>query len=128
MSPTSDSQIPSSFSLSPFLYFCSFFFTHVHLCICVCVQSHFSSVQLCDPMDRSLPSSSAHGILQGKTTGVGCHDILQGIFPTKGLNLNIICRLHWQEGSLPLAPSRKPTLICIVAIKHCNSSIQYLRS
>ena len=79
-------------------------------------------------MDCSLPGSSAHGILQGKNTGVGCHDLLQGIFPTQGLNLNLICLLHWQEGSLPLAPSGKPTLICIAAIKHCNPSIQYLRS
>ena len=34
----------------------------------------------------------------GKNTGVGC--LLQGIFPTQGLNL---CLLHWQADSLPLA-------------------------
>ena len=34
----------------------------------------------------------------GKTTGVGCHFILQGSFPTQGLNT---CLLHWQAGSLP---------------------------
>ena len=36
----------------------------------------------------------------GKNTGVGCHFLLQGIFPTQGLNLN---HLHWQAGSLPLS-------------------------
>ena len=40
----------------------------------------------------------------GKNTGVGCHFVLQGIFPTQGLNLYFLCLLHWQVGSLPLAP------------------------
>ena len=40
----------------------------------------------------------------GKNTGVGCHFLLQGIFLTQGLNLNLLHLLHWQVGSLPLAP------------------------
>ena len=36
---------------------------------------------LCDPMDYGLPGSSVHGIFPGKNTGVGCHFLLQGIFP-----------------------------------------------
>ena len=39
----------------------------------------------------------------GKNTGEGCHFLLQGIFPTRGL----LCLLHWQAGSLPLAPPEK---------------------
>ena len=35
-----------------------------------------------------------------KCTGVGCHFLLQRIFPTQGLNP---CLLHWQVGSLPLS-------------------------
>ena len=35
----------------------------------------------------------------GKNTGVGCHSLLQGIFPTQGKP----CLLHWQAGSLPLS-------------------------
>ena len=38
----------------------------------------------------------------GKNTGVGCHFLLQGIFPTRGSSL------HWHVGSLPLAPPGKP--------------------
>ena len=34
----------------------------------------------------------------GENTGVGCHFLLQGIFPTQGLNL---CLLHWQADSSP---------------------------
>jgi len=41
---------------------------------------------LCDPMDCSPPGSSVHGDPSGKNTGVGCHSLLQGIFPTQGLN------------------------------------------
>ena len=37
---------------------------------------------LCDPMDSSRPGSSVHGNSPGKKTGVGCHALLQGIFPT----------------------------------------------
>ena len=38
----------------------------------------------------------------------GCHFLLQGIFPTQGLNLCFLCLLHWKAGSLPLAPPGKP--------------------
>ena len=34
----------------------------------------------------------------GENTGVGCHGLLQGIFPTQESNPNL---LHWQAGSLP---------------------------
>ena len=36
----------------------------------------------------------------GKSIGVGCHFLLQGIFLTQGWNL---CLLHWQVDSLPLS-------------------------
>ena len=42
----------------------------------------------------------------GKNTGVGCHYLLQGIFPIQGLNLHSLLLLHWQADSLPLAPPR----------------------
>ena len=43
-----------------------------------------------------------------KNTGVGCHALLQGIFPTQGSNLHLLYPLHWQVGSFPLAPRGKP--------------------
>ena len=36
---------------------------------------------------------------------MGCHALLQGIFPTQGSNR----LLHWQAGSLSLAPLGKPS-------------------
>ena len=48
---------------------------------------------LCDPMDCIQPGSSVHGDSPGKDTGVGCHALLQGIFPTQGLNPGLLhCR------------------------------------
>ena len=37
-------------------------------------------------MDRSLPGSSVPGDSPGKNIGLGCHALLQGIFPTQGSN------------------------------------------
>ena len=65
--------------------------------VCVCVCTHAKSLQscptLCDPMDCSLPSSFVHRDSPGKNTGMGCHVLLQGIFPSQGLNLGLLhCR------------------------------------
>ena len=56
---------------------------------------------LCSSMDCSLPGSSVH--FPGKNTGVGCHFLLQGIFPTQRSNLYLLCLPHWQADSLPLS-------------------------
>ena len=44
----------------------------------------------------------------GKNSRGGCHVLLQGIFPTQGLNPHLLRLLHWQAGSLPLASPGKP--------------------
>ena len=41
---------------------------------------------LCDLINCSPPGSSVHGDSPGKNPGVGCHALLQGIFPTQGSN------------------------------------------
>ena len=38
-----------------------------------------------------------------KNTGVGCHFLLQGIFPAQGLSPHLLHLLHWQAGSLALS-------------------------
>ena len=42
-------------------------------------------------MDYSLPGSCPWDC-PGKNTGVGCHSLLQGIFVTQRLNLDLHCR------------------------------------
>ena len=43
----------------------------------------------CDPMDCSPPGSFCPWDFLSKNTGVGCHFLLQGIFPPQGSNLNL---------------------------------------
>ena len=45
---------------------------------------------LCDPMDCSSPGTSVHDDSLGKNTGMGCHALLQGIFPTQGSNPGLL--------------------------------------
>ena len=56
-------------------------------------------------MNCSLPVSSVHGDSPGKNTGVGCHALLQRIFPTQGLNTGLLnCRqilYHWVTWEAP---------------------------
>ena len=59
---------------------------------------------LCDPMECSPPDSCPWDS-PGKNTEVGCHDLLQGIFPAQGLNQH---HLHWQVDSLPLCHLGNP--------------------
>ena len=44
----------------------------------------------------------------GKNTGLGCHVLLQGIFPTQGSNPSLLYLVHWHTGSLSLMPPGKP--------------------
>ena len=72
------------------------------LCVCVC-DKHLVCVCVC--VSRSVVPNSLrpHGLqstrflcpwdFPGRDTGVGCHFLLQGIFPTQGSNLGLLhCR------------------------------------
>ena len=93
-------------------------------CSYMCI--HVKSLQLCsilyNPMDCS-PRLLYPWDSPGKNTGVGCHVLLQGIFPTQGLNLSPFCLLHWQVDSLPLALLGKS----LCSYNYCNASDHILR-
>ena len=59
---------------------------------------HVKSLQSCptlwDTMDCSLTGSSVYGDSPGKNTRVGCHALLQDIFPTQRLNRHLMRLLH----------------------------------
>ena len=46
----------------------------------------------------------------GKNTKMGSHSLLQRTFLTQALNPHLLCLMHWQAGSLPPVPPRKPPL------------------
>ena len=52
-------------------------------CLCLVTQS---CPTLCNPINCSLPGSSVHGDSSSKNIRFGWHALLQGIFPTQGLN------------------------------------------
>ena len=61
-------------------------------CVCVCVLSCFSCVQLFATLKTVAPQAplSMGFFGQEEPTGVGCHALLQGIFPTQGSNLRLL--------------------------------------
>ena len=71
---------------------------------CVCLVAQLCPT-LCNPKDCSLPSSSVHGDSPGKNTGVDCHALLQGIFPTQGSNAGL---LHCRQILYHLCHRRNP--------------------
>ena len=85
--------------------FCAFLYFTPCKCISytVCVRAQ-SSLSLCDPWTISCHSLQPHGLypawvlcswnFPGKNTGVGCHFLLQGIFPTQGSNSCFLYLLH----------------------------------
>ena len=60
----------------------------------------------------------------GKNTGVGCHALLQGIFPTQEWNLCLYCLLHWQVGSFTTGTweAQSSDYLNSELIKHSDSS------
>ena len=73
-------------------------------CACPVAQSYRT---LCKPMDCIPLGSSVHGILQARLLEWVAMPA-SGDFQTQGSNLNLLCLLHWQLGSSPLAPPGKP--------------------
>ena len=64
------------------------------VCVCVCVKVAQSCPTLCEPLDCSVPGSSAHGIPQArKNTRVASCSLLQRISPTQGSNPGLP---HWR--------------------------------
>ena len=61
---------------------------------------HAKSLRSCPTLGNlwscSLSGASVHEDSLGKYAGVSSHALLQGIFPTQGSNLHLLCLLHCQ--------------------------------
>ena len=75
-------------------------------------KSLLSYPTLCDSRDRSQPGSSVPGDSPAKNTGVGCHALLQRIFPTRGLNPHLLTPA-WQ--GVLYHESHLRCVLCLVA-------------
>ena len=68
---------------------------YIHTYMCASMLRHFSCVQLfATPWTVACQAPLSTGDSPGKNTGVGCHALLQGSFPTQGSNLHLLCLLH----------------------------------
>ena len=76
--------------------------------LCACTLSRFSHVQFSvTPWTIAHQAPPSMGFSRQKYwSGLPCH--LQGIFLTQRLSPCLLCLLHWQVGSLPVAPPGKP--------------------
>ena len=79
-------------------------FTNVRVCICA---------QSCPTLET--PWTIVHQVLLSMEFSRQeywsvCHFLLQGIFPTQGLNPHLLCLLHWQVDSLPMCLLNEETL------------------
>ena len=77
---------------------------------CMHTKALQSCSTLCNPIDSTAPGSSWPWDSLGENIGVGWHACLQGIFLTQGSNLCLLCCLHRQVASLPLAPPGKTSI------------------
>ena len=71
-----------------------------------CMRSHFSCIWLF--ANLWTVAHQAHPSMGFSRSGVDCHALFQGIFPSQGLNPHLLSFLHWQGSSLSPIPLGKP--------------------
>ena len=85
----------------------SYMYMHIHICVYThkraCMLSCFSGVQVFRTLWTVAHQAPLFMEYPGKNTGVGCHALLQGIFPIQGWNPDLLhCRQilyhlnHWE--------------------------------
>ena len=72
--------------------------------LCLHAKSFQSCPTLCHPAGCSPPGFSVHRIFQVKILERVSRPSSRGLFPTQELNLRLLRLLHWQVGSLQIAP------------------------
>ena len=101
-----------------------FFFLLYNFCAALCLVAQ-SCPTLYDRRDCNPPGSSVPGDSPGKNTGVGCHALLQGIFPTQGSNPGLP---HCRRILLAESPGKpKNTRVCSLSLFQGNFPTQELK-
>ena len=92
----------------------------ITMCAVLCLVAQ-SCPNLWDPMVCVLRDSSIHVDFPDNSTGVGCHALLQEIFPTQGWNTGI---LHCRWILYHLSHQRSPRILDWVAYPFSRGSSQ----
>ena len=110
--------------LLPMVIVLTSYITLIQLCAMLCWVAQ-SRPTLHDPMDCSPPGSSVHGDSPGKNTGMSCHGLLQGIFPTQGPSPGLPHRRrilhHLSHQGSPSTTAASSKLMCVTWLVLSNS-------
>ena len=105
--------------------------TYEHICIngkyCAYVHAQLLSCVWLFVTPWTLPRQASLSVEfnMDRNTGVDCHFLLQGIFPTQGLNLRILQLLCGQADSLPLSHMGSLEKYCVGQKLHSDFFIRY---
>ena len=99
---------------------------------CGHAQSLQLSLTLCELMDCSPPGSSCPWDSPGKNTEVGCHALLQGIFPTQEWNPCLLhCRqilyTYWGTWEALVPFYCMPFILCTVCLTSLGYKLHVIR-
>ena len=88
----------------------------------VCMLSRFSCAQLFATLWTVAHQALCPWDSLGKNTGVGCHALLQGIFPTQESNPHLLQLLHCRQILYRWATREAPNIThCLHLIQLCSS-------
>ena len=100
-------------------------YKNIHIHSCLRAKLLQSSPTLCDSLDGSPPGSSVHSIFQARIlewVTIPFSRLSSGL----GLNLHLLRLMHWQAGSLLLAPPGKPiymrVCVCVCVCKYLSKN------
>ena len=105
----------------------SFLICKMWITVCVCAPSPSVVSDSLQPHGLQPARLLCPWDSPGKSTGVGCHPLLQETFLTQGLNPRLLCLLDWHVGSLPLVPPGKAKWIMVIVRIHYPLSMGFAR-
>ena len=108
------------------MYLYIFKYIHIYVCVYICIHiyacvlSDFSCVRFFMTYELLPAKLLCPWDSPGKNTGVGCHALLQGIFPTQGSNPYLLYLLHCRRVLYPLGHLGSPyTYKCVFCVCVC---------
>ena len=106
---------------------------YITISSCACMLNHSVMSKSFQPHGLQAARLLCSRDCPGKNTGVHCHFLLQGLFPTQGSNqhllcLLLLCLLHGQADSLPLSHLGSPEISTLLTKAAFPSQVEIIPS